>query len=72
MQMMTTDEGAQSTLQIVYDQCARIAEMYDNTQQITLQPFSKPVFSQYLLRKVFNKDIEVDWIELPVTSVLKR
>ena len=72
MQMMTTDDRSQSTLQIVYEQCARIAEMLDNTQQITLQPVQQTQFSlSTLLRKVFlDKNIEFDWGNLPVTSVL--
>ena len=72
MQMMTTDERTQSTLQIVYDQCARIAEMLDNTQQITLQPVQQTQFSlNRLLRKVFmDKNIDVEHIELPAVSVL--
>ena len=58
MQMITTDERTESTLQIVYEQCSRIAEMLDNTQQITLQPVQQTQFSlNMLLRKVFSKRV---------------
>ena len=71
MQMMTTDERTQSTLQIVYDQCSRIAEMLDNTQQITLQPVQQTQFSlNMLLRKVFAHNTDVSFQDLPVVSVL--
>ena len=72
MQMITTDDRTQSTLQIVYEQCSRIAEMLDNIQQITLQPVQQTQFSlTMLLRKVFSeKDIELDLEELPSVSVL--
>ena len=72
MQMMVTDERSESTLQIVYDQCARIAQMLDNIQQITLQPVQQTQFSlNMLLRKVFtqnNPDLKLE--DLPVISIL--
>lgn len=71
MQMMTTDERTQSTLQIVYEQCSRIAEMLDNTQQITLQPVQPTQFSlNMLFRKVFSEHVDLEREDLPVVSVL--
>ena len=71
MQMITTDERTQSTLQIVYEQCSRIAEMLDNTQQITLQPVQQTQFSlNMLLRKVFSETKGINLEDLTVVSVL--
>ena len=71
MQMMTTDERALATLDIVYEQCGRIAQMLDNTQQITLQPVQNTQFSlNRLLRHTFSDYFDEHTEQLPSLTAL--
>ena len=54
MQMMMEDEKVHQTLQMVYEQCERIATLLDTTQQITLHNVQQTQFSLAgLCRKIF-------------------
>ncbi len=54
MQMMMEDEKTHRTLQVVYEQCERIASLLDTTQQVTLHNVQQTQFSlSELCRKVF-------------------
>lgn len=71
MQMMTTDERALATLDIVYEQCSRIAQMLDNTQQITLQSVQNTQFSlNRLLRQTFSEYFDEHTEQLPSLTAL--
>ena len=71
MQMMTTDERSLATLDIVYEQCSRIAQMLDNTQQITLQPVQHTQFSlNRLLQQSFSEYFDGLECNLPAFTAL--
>lgn len=67
MQMMLSEPALQRTLEIVYDQCERIANLLDTTQQITVHSLQLTQFSMNtVLKKVFcSENTEGDFGDLP-------
>ena len=67
MQMMISDPAVQRTLDIVYNQCERIATLLDTTQQITVHSLQLTQFSMNtVLKKVFGSaEHQFDFDSLP-------